>query len=165
MEKRLYKSSNDKILAGVCGGIGEYFEIDPVLIRILWVISAFVGGAGVLAYIVAAIVMPSKESVYNGKTYESTYKASGTYNARTDAETGSAERETGSAEESQTEPGKIYRHRRSEKENRVLGGLILIALGGFFFLREFLPWISGSLLISVVFIGLGFYFLTRKSGE
>ncbi len=158
MEKRLYKSSNDKVLAGVCGGIGEYFEIDPVLVRILWVISAFVGGAGILAYIVAAIVMPSKENACGEKTYTSTYKTSDSYSSNTNAGSGSADGNS-------TDSERPYRHRRSEKENRVLGGLILIALGGFFFLREFLPWISGSLLVSVVLIGLGFYFLTRKNGE
>jgi len=158
MEKRLYKSANDKVLAGVCGGIGEYFEIDPVLVRILWVISAFVGGAGILAYIVAAIVMPSRESAYGEKTYESTYRASESTN------TGSGTEQARSAENA-AEPGRVHRPRRSEKENRVLGGLILIALGGFFFIKEFLPWISGGLLVAIVFIGLGFYFLTRKSGE
>lgn len=164
MEKRLYKSSNDKVLAGVCGGMGEYFEIDPVLVRILWVISAFVGGAGILAYIVAAIVMPSKENAYGEKTYEPTYKTKDSYSTNTNA--GNAGNTgNGSPDGNSTDSERPYRHRRSEKENRVLGGLILIALGGFFFLREFLPWISGSLLVSVVFIGLGFYFLTRKSGE
>jgi len=158
MEKRLYKSANDKVLAGVCGGIGEYFEIDPVLIRILWVISAFVGGAGILAYIVAAIVMPSKEGQDNEKTYESTYKASNATGTK-------SETDSGSMNSNSTDYSRPNRPRRSEKENRVLGGLILIGLGAFFFLKEFLPWISGGLLVAILFIGLGFYFLTRKSGE
>lgn len=60
MEKRLYKSSTDKKIDGVCAGIAEYFEIDPTLIRLLWVLATAFVGAGVLAYIVAAIVMPRK---------------------------------------------------------------------------------------------------------
>lgn len=61
MNERLYKSTDDKVLAGVCGGIGHYFEIDPVLIRLIWAILFFAFGAGLVAYIVAAIIMPSKE--------------------------------------------------------------------------------------------------------
>ncbi len=58
MEKRLYKSNVDKKLDGVCAGIGEYFNVDPTVIRLLWVLATLFAGAGVLAYIVAAIVMP-----------------------------------------------------------------------------------------------------------
>ena len=48
--KRLYKSRNDRKIAGVCGGIGEYLNIDPTIIRIIWVISAMLGGIGLLTY-------------------------------------------------------------------------------------------------------------------
>ncbi|MBQ8636517.1 MAG: PspC domain-containing protein [Clostridia bacterium] len=58
MKKRLYKSRNDKKLCGVCAGIAEYFEIDPTLIRLAWVAFTLLGGSGIIAYIVAALVMP-----------------------------------------------------------------------------------------------------------
>ncbi len=58
MEKRLYRSRSQRMLAGVCGGIAEYFNVDPTLIRLAWVIFAFLGGTGVLAYIIAAIIIP-----------------------------------------------------------------------------------------------------------
>lgn len=58
MNKRLYKSSFNKKLCGVCGGIAEYFNIDPTLVRLAWVIFTFCGGCGILAYIIAAIVVP-----------------------------------------------------------------------------------------------------------
>lgn len=58
MKKRLYKSTVDKKLCGVCAGIAEYFEIDPTLVRLGWVAFTLLGGSGVIAYIVAAIVMP-----------------------------------------------------------------------------------------------------------
>ena len=57
MDKRLYKS-NDKRLFGVCGGIAEYFNIDPTLVRLGWVVFSFAGGGGVLAYIIAAVIIP-----------------------------------------------------------------------------------------------------------
>ena len=59
-EKKLYKSSTDKKLAGVCGGIAEYFNIDPTLVRLGWVLFSLLGGSGLLAYIIAAIIMPDR---------------------------------------------------------------------------------------------------------
>lgn len=62
MQKKLYRSSSDKMVAGVCGGLGEYLEVDSTLIRILWVIAVFMGGAGLLAYIIAAVIIPERSS-------------------------------------------------------------------------------------------------------
>lgn len=58
MEKKLYKSNINKKLDGVCGGIGEYFDIDPTLVRLGLVLFCLLGGSGILAYIVAMIVIP-----------------------------------------------------------------------------------------------------------
>lgn len=58
--KRLYRNTNNKIIAGVCSGVGDYFNIDPVIIRLLWVILTIFGGAGLLVYIIAWIIIPEK---------------------------------------------------------------------------------------------------------
>jgi len=58
--KRLYLSDTDKKIGGVCGGIGEYFGVDPTLIRLLWIILAFMGGTGILAYLIAWAIIPSR---------------------------------------------------------------------------------------------------------
>ena len=63
MKKRLYKTEEGKKLFGVCGGIAEYFDIDPTIVRLLWIILLFCVGTGVLAYIIAAIIMPKKSEV------------------------------------------------------------------------------------------------------
>ena len=60
VDKRLYKSAVNRTFAGVCGGIGEYFNVDPTLIRLAWIIFCFAGGSGILAYIIAAVVIPSR---------------------------------------------------------------------------------------------------------
>lgn len=60
MKKRLYKSSTDKKVCGVCGGIASYFDVDPTVIRLIWVIFTLVGGSGLIAYIIAAIIMPDE---------------------------------------------------------------------------------------------------------
>ena len=58
-KKKLYRSEN-KMIAGVCAGIAEYFDIDPTLVRLGWVILSFIGFSGVLAYIIAAIIIPKE---------------------------------------------------------------------------------------------------------
>lgn len=60
MEKRLYKSRENRMVGGVCGGIAEYFGIDPTLVRLAWVVLAALFGSGILAYIIAAIIIPER---------------------------------------------------------------------------------------------------------
>lgn len=58
-DKRLLKSSSNRMISGVCGGIGEFFGIDPTVIRLIWAILTFCGlGSGILIYIIAAVVVP-----------------------------------------------------------------------------------------------------------
>lgn len=58
MEKRLYKSNVNKKIFGVCGGIGEFFDIDPTIVRLAWVLFCALGGSGIIAYIIATIIIP-----------------------------------------------------------------------------------------------------------
>jgi phage shock protein C len=58
--KRLFKSRTNKIIAGVCGGLAEYFDVDPVIMRVLFVLLAFFGGSGIILYIACAIIMPKQ---------------------------------------------------------------------------------------------------------
>lgn len=61
MSKRLYRSQTNKVLGGVCGGLADYLDLDPVLVRILFVILALANGIGVLLYFLLWIVIPSSE--------------------------------------------------------------------------------------------------------
>ena len=56
--KRFYRSRTERVIAGVCGGIGEYFNIDPVLVRVIAVALIFFGGAGPIAYLIGAVIIP-----------------------------------------------------------------------------------------------------------
>ena len=58
MSNRLYKSNTNKMIDGVCGGLAEYFNVDPTLVRLAWVVFCALGGGGILAYIVAAVIIP-----------------------------------------------------------------------------------------------------------
>ena len=62
MKKRLYRSANDRKLAGVCGGIAEYLNMDPTVIRVLWAIVSLFAFVGVIAYIVCAFIIPEEPS-------------------------------------------------------------------------------------------------------
>ncbi|MGN0991386.1 MAG: PspC domain-containing protein [Candidatus Ventricola sp.] len=62
--KKLMKSSSNKMVDGVCGGIAEYLGIDPTLVRLAWVLFIALGGSGFVAYIVAALIMPSASAAY-----------------------------------------------------------------------------------------------------
>lgn len=55
--KKLYRSESNKMLCGVCGGVGEYFNVDPTLVRLLWAILVFTG-PGIFAYLIAAVIIP-----------------------------------------------------------------------------------------------------------
>ena len=61
--KKLYRSSTNKMVAGVCGGIGEYFSVDPTLVRLGFVALSFLAGGGLLVYILAAIIIPKEGTV------------------------------------------------------------------------------------------------------
>ena len=58
--KKLTKSRSDRMISGVCGGFAEYLNMDPTVVRLIWVLLAVAAGGGVLAYIVAALIMPEE---------------------------------------------------------------------------------------------------------
>ena len=59
MNKKLYKSNTNKMICGVCGGLGEFFGVDPTIIRLVWTILGLMGGTGIVAYLIAAIIIPN----------------------------------------------------------------------------------------------------------
>ncbi|MDO5345385.1 MAG: PspC domain-containing protein [Lachnospiraceae bacterium] len=61
MSKKLYKSSENRIICGVCGGIAEYFNIDPTIVRLIFAFLGLWAGSGVLFYIIAAFVIPNED--------------------------------------------------------------------------------------------------------
>ena len=59
-EKKLYRSRKDRVIAGVCGGVAEYFDIDATIVRLAWALTVLVGGFGILAYIISLIIIPEE---------------------------------------------------------------------------------------------------------
>lgn len=60
MKERLYRSKEDRMIAGVCGGLAEYFNMDPTIVRLLWIAAGFTFGCGVIAYLIAVLIIPLK---------------------------------------------------------------------------------------------------------
>lgn len=61
--KKLYRSKKDSMVAGVCGGIAEYLDVDATLIRLLWIFITFLGGSGIIAYLIAWVVIPNDPAI------------------------------------------------------------------------------------------------------
>ena len=61
MQKKLYRSTTNKTIAGVCAGLAEYFNIDPTIVRVIWALIGLTGG-GIIAYLVCALIIPEKPS-------------------------------------------------------------------------------------------------------
>ena len=64
MSKQLYRSRTSRKIAGVCGGLGEYMNLDPTVVRLIWVLLFFFAGVGILAYLIAALIIPENPDGY-----------------------------------------------------------------------------------------------------
>lgn len=64
MSKKLYRSQTNRKIAGVCGGLGEYMNLDPTVVRLIWVLLVFCAGTGLLAYLIAALIIPENPNGY-----------------------------------------------------------------------------------------------------
>ena len=144
--KRFYRSRTDKVFAGVCGGLAEYFNIDTILVRLLFLVLIVVAGGGLFAYFILWIITPVKPIDYSQSQNSSTME-----NKQT-----SYEEPQGSQEKSKNDPFR-YPPRRHKDRGNLIGGLVLITLGALFLADEFIPHVSFSDLwpIILVVIGIG----------
>ena len=62
--KKLYRSNQNRMVAGVCGGIAEYFDIDPTLVRVVWAIAGVLGAFGIIAYVICLVLIPENPVLY-----------------------------------------------------------------------------------------------------
>lgn len=141
MKKKWYRSRKDKMIGGVCGGIGEYFDVDPTLIRILFVVGLFMA-AGFLAYIVLWIVVPEEPVFAESPKPE-------TSSAENGDETTSQKSENAAGSE-------VPRRNRSG----IFGG-ILVILGVLLLIDNFVTFHAFWPLVLII-IGVGILLKTRN---
>ncbi|HBY57817.1 MAG TPA: stress-responsive transcriptional regulator [Candidatus Atribacteria bacterium] len=145
MQKKLYRSRKDYMIAGVCGGIAEYFDIDSTLVRLMAVLIVLLGGAGVVAYIIAWIVIPKNPEQVSDENFENREKLK--EKIKKGAEDVIEEvKEHFESEES---------YHKSEKNRRILGGIIVIVIGLIFLLNSFFPWVGWGRLWPLILIAVG----------
>ncbi|MFC1957231.1 PspC domain-containing protein [Chloroflexota bacterium] len=150
MEKRLYRSRSDRMICGVCGGLAKYFDIDPVIVRIIVVLLAFASGAGVLAYIILAIVVPLESS--EAADPKDVIKANVEEIKETASHVGEEIRSTFAGAGDTSEEVAKTRHNR-----RNAFGIILIVIGILSLLASFniLWWFRWDYLWPLIVIAIG----------
>jgi phage shock protein C len=143
---RLYRSPDDRMLAGVAGGLAEMLGFDPSIVRIVWaVLIVLTGGLALLVYIVMAIVVPERPVGVPPRGQDGT-GAEGVNTAGSSA----IDPVTG------TTPSRARRSDRSDAtRGGLVAGLVLIVIGAFFLIRELVPSIDFGLWWPMIAIGLG----------
>lgn len=140
MSKQLYRLKKNKMIGGVSVGLADYFDIDPVIVRALFVILTLAWGIGFITYIVLWIIVPEKidetENIYNTETDDFNF------NTTIDEDLSNLE----------------------EKKNsrRLVGGIVLIILGIMFFLHELFPNLDFDFLWPIGLIAIGGYLIYRS---
>lgn len=146
MGRQLCRSKTNRVVAGVCGGFSEYFNIDPTIIRIICFIICLTG-TGIFAYIAAVIIMPDERKITNGCCEFKT----------------EAEKETDSfindIEKEKNEWDQPVKY-NSEK-NRLVMGAILVGLGILFLGKQIAPWFDLKYMIPLLLIGIGGFIIYR----
>jgi len=132
MRTKLYRSTKDRVIGGVCGGIAEYFDIDSTLVRLLAILIFFMGGTGIIAYIIGWIIIPQNP---NGNTEDNPDKKE----MIKEKITKGADNTTKKAEENLSEESSKD---NSGKNRNIFLGIILIIAGLIFMGNTFFPWIT-----------------------
>lgn len=137
LNKKIYKSDSDVFLLGICAGIAEYFEIDPTLVRIIFILLTFFGGTGVLIYIIMAFIIPSKGGTQN------------------DVEEKIQEVALNIKKE-------VNRYKKSERKVSLIG-LFLILFGGMLLWNQIVPYkIREEIFWPTILIMSGLFLVLRK---
>jgi len=160
MEKRLYRSRSERMICGVCGGLARYFDMDPTIVRIIFVLLIFANGLGILAYIIMAIVVPLEGSKA-GKPKE-TVKENVAEIKETAGELGREIRSTFATEDTEDKPqaaGGIHRRRNMLGIALIVIGIVIL-IGNLNIFRWFI-WIYIWPAILII-VGLLIVFSSRK---
>lgn len=190
MDNRIYRSNTDVILGGVCAGVGEYFDIDPTIIRIIWAI-AFFSGFGFLAYIIAWIVIPKRpfinapqsnknkpfEDLYPGVYMDKELNINDETNMSEDInlneEINANKTDQNEHQDFNQTKNKIpnnnhdraYNNKNHSDRSSNIIGIGLIVVGAGYFAKQFFRYINidDKMIFSVLFIIIGIALIIRKN--
>ena len=159
MNRRLYRSRRDSVLGGVCGGVADYLDIDPSIVRIIWAVLALVtGGLFLVLYIVMWIVVPEGPSAATA-AHAGAEGASGA-----GAPPGEQPESTPTEASAPAWEGHEERLRRGGSGGAVIFGLILIGAGVWFLVDEYIPTFDPDLVwpIALVAVGAALLFVSLR---
>ena len=146
MSKQLYRPRRSRVIAGVCSGFAEYFDIDVTIIRIITIIIAL-SGTGILAYVIAAVIMPNEESVSAG---------SESWKSETERSNEDFVHQQEKERNEWSQPVKY-----NTEKNRFVMGVILVGLGFLFLLKQFMPHFDLKYLVPLLLIGIGGFIIFK----
>lgn len=146
MQKRLYRSTKDRMIAGVCGGLAEYFDIDPIIIRVLFVVVTLGAGVGILGYIILWIVVPEAVIVIKSNT-----------NSYTDTNNQTQE----------NEPVNYPNYKMNQEDNihlknhsgRIFISIMIIIIGILWFINNIIPGVNFGHLWPLILVAIGILIL------
>jgi phage shock protein C len=158
--ERLYRSRTDRVLFGVAGGMADWLDQDPAVVRLVWALLVVFGGAGLILYIIAAIVIPEEpyEMASMPPTAQPGSDATGAPNAGAPMGTSPAGTAAASSQgypQSRAERRAARRATRGPSSGGIVLGLLLILVGGWFLLRDVFPWIDEQLFGPGILIAIG----------
>ncbi len=158
---RLYRSQKEKIIGGVCGGLADYFSVDPVIIRLIFVLLFFFHGIGLIAYIIMLIIVPKEDDVtFKAKNFESQEEPEIVDAEIIDDEDEKKEDDNfSSAENNYADKTKNEKPAREKYDGKSILGISLVLIGGIILLERIFPVITFKLIVPIVLIGAGLYFL------
>jgi len=140
MQKKLYRNEEDRMLGGVCSGLAQYFSIDPLLVRVIFVLLAL-NGFGVILYLALWAVIPTE---------------------RISAEFGTEDVVRHNLNDMAAQIREFGQRMGTSTQGPVIVGLVLVVLGVVFLLHQFVPWISMGLIWPIMLIVVGAYMLFRQ---
>lgn len=153
MQKQLYRSRKNKMISGVCGGIAEYFNIDPAIVRLGWVLISFTYGIGILAYIIAIIIVPEEKDVTDGNLDNSNFQNNDYHNNDDEG--------TSNEDKKNNKPVSVF----DPEKGRFIVGAGLVFLGIFLLTRDYFGWFYNRYFWPLLFIFVGLLIIYKSRGK
>lgn len=146
-QSRLYRSQEDSVIGGVCGGLGNLLNVDPILFRILFVLACIFGGSGLIVYIVLWIVIPLEETPIINTKKETVMEKEN-----------KSQKFSGEIKNDTMEQKK----KQQKNDGNLWGGLILITLGAIFLIDRFVPRIDFGDLWPLILVVVGIILISKS---
>lgn len=158
--KKLLKSQEDKALFGVCGGIAEYFDVDSLIVRLLFVLFTVMYGVGVLFYVIAALIIPNETAVRRPASDSTEYVATDGTVYQNRAAMLEGQEPLRVDMQKNTVPKKANGNTRSSSKTL---GFIMLTIGILILVRMFIPQIDMRMIVAGCLIVAGLSFIMKKS--